>query len=173
MPAESMSTKLSEYEPPEDDQDLVLTWIRRARESQMSHYEMANILSARDRWLGVPVISIAAVVGTSVFASLTVQAVAPPIRIALGLLSVLAAVLAAMQTFFRFAQRAEKHRAAGARYGATRRKLEAIYAGDSRSREGNYLSTIREELDRLADISPHVPPGVFNRTRQAISHRAD
>jgi len=165
-----MPPKTLSYIPPEDEHDLILVWIRRARESQMSHYEMANLLSARERWLGLPVISITAIVGTSVFASLTVAAVSPLLRVAVGSLSVLAAVLAALQTFFKFAERAEKHRAAGARYGATRRKLEAIYAGDIEAREGHYLS-VRKELDRLADISPHVPPRVFNRTLR-MSHEA-
>jgi len=39
-----------------------------------------------------------------------------------------ALVMALLQTCLRYAERAEEHRAAGARYGAIRRRIEAIYA---------------------------------------------
>lgn len=79
------------------------------------------------------------------------------------------AVSAALQTFLRYAERAEKHRAAGARYGAVRRRLEAIFAGDADARDGHYLTAIRDELDRLAEDSPNVPPRVFYRTQRTLS----
>lgn len=65
----SMTTKSAQYLPPQNKQQLVVAWIRRAREAQFCHYESANIYSARDKWLGIPVIIITTVIGTSVFAS--------------------------------------------------------------------------------------------------------
>ncbi|HZZ11845.1 MAG TPA: SLATT domain-containing protein [Paraburkholderia sp.] len=159
----------TQYEPPVDEAQLLLKWIRRARESQMSHYDMADLLASRDRRMGWLVTVLTAAVGTAVFASLNTAAVPPVLRIVLGLVSVTAAVSAALQTFFRYAERAEKHRAAGARYGAVRRRLEAVFAGDADARDGHYLTAIRDELDRLAEDSPNVPPGVFYRTQQRLS----
>ena len=80
-----------------------------------------------------------------------------------------AAVSAALQTFLGCAERAGKHRAAGARYGADPRRLEAIFAGDADARDGHYLTAIRDELDRLAEDSPNVPPRVFYRTQRTLS----
>lgn len=157
------------YEPPVDEDQLLLKWIRRAREFQMSHYDMADLLCARERGIGWLVTVLTAFVGTAVFASLNATAVSPALRIFVGVVSVAAAVSAALQTFFRYAERAEKHRAAGARYGAVRRKLEAIYAGDADARDGHYLSAIRDELDRLAEDSPNVPPRVFYRTQRTLA----
>ncbi|WP_345816420.1 SLATT domain-containing protein [Paraburkholderia sp. PREW-6R] len=160
---------LPAYEPPADETQLLLKWIRRARESQMSHYDMADLLSARDRQLGWLVTALSTFVGTAVFASLSAAAVSPALRIFVGLVSVTAAVSSALQTFLKYAQRAEKHRSAGARYGAVRRRLEAVFAGDPDARDGHYLSAIREELDRLAEDSPNVPPRVFYRTQRTLS----
>jgi hypothetical protein len=160
---------LPAYEPPVDENQLLLKWIRRARESQMSHYDMADLLSARDRRVGWLVTALTAFVGTAVFASLNMSAVAPVLRIFIGLVSVTAAVSAALQTFLRYAERAEKHRAAGARYGAVRRRLEAIFVGDADARDGHYLTAIRDELDRLAEDSPNVPPRIFYRTQRTLS----
>ncbi|WP_027214266.1 SLATT domain-containing protein [Burkholderia sp. WSM2232] len=160
---------LPAYEPPVDEQQLLLKWIRRARESQMSHYDMADLLSARDRQIGWLVTVLAAFVGTAVFASLNSSGVSFQIRLLVGVVSVVAAVSSALQTYLRYAERAEKHRTAGARYGAVRRRLEAVFAGDAGVLDGHYLSAIREELDRLAQDSPNVPPRNFYRTQRALS----
>ncbi len=161
-----------EYRPPVNGDELLLKWIRRARESQKSHYDMADLLAARNRWFGIGVTALSAVVGTTVFLSLVVSADLPWGRLLVGLVSIAAAVSAALQTFLRYAERAEAHRAAGARYGAVRRRLEAIYAGDPGARDGRYdgryISEVREILDRLAEDSPSVPPRVFRRTQDTL-----
>ncbi|MBP0592585.1 SLATT domain-containing protein [Paraburkholderia sp. LEh10] len=158
----------SEYTPPVNEDELLLKWIRRARESQKSHYDMADLLAARNRLFGVAVTVISAVVGTTVFLSLVASADSPWARLVVGLVSIAAAVSAALQTFLRYAERAEEHRAAGARYGAVRRRLEAIYADEPGAREGRQLSEVRGILDRLAEDSPSVPPRVFRRTQQTL-----
>ncbi|MFM0736054.1 SLATT domain-containing protein [Paraburkholderia xenovorans] len=162
-------TNPTAYEPPVDEDQLLLKWIRRARESQMSHYDMADLLSSRERRVGWLVTALTAFVGTAVFASLNANAVSPALRIVVGLVSVTAAVSSALQTFLRYAERAEKHRSAGARYGAVRRRLEAIFAGDPDALDGHYLTAIRDELDRLAEDSPNVPPQRFYRTQQTLA----
>jgi hypothetical protein len=65
-----MSYESEQYIPPKDQKELVLSWLRRARESQMAHYEMADRLSKKVKWLGVPVIILTVLVGASAFASI-------------------------------------------------------------------------------------------------------
>ncbi|MBN3755537.1 SLATT domain-containing protein [Paraburkholderia sp. Tr-20389] len=162
----------SEYRPPANENELLLKWIRRARESQKSHYDMADLLAARNRLFGIGVTVLSAVVGTTVFLSLVVSEDSPWGRLVVGLVSIAAAASAALQTFLRYAERAEAHRAAGARYGAVRRRLEAIYAGDPGARDGRYVSEVREMLDRLAEDAPSVPPRVFRRTQHTLRDAA-
>jgi len=168
IPASIQAGLQAEYRPPVDENELLLKWIRRARESQKSHYDMADLLAARNRLLGIGVTVVSAAVGTSVFLSLVAQADTPLVRIVVGLVSIAIAVSSALQTFLRYSERAETHRAAGARYGGVRRRLEAIYAGDAGAREGNYMNEVRDALDRLAEDSPSVPPRVFKRTQQTL-----
>ena len=134
------------YQPPQDVKELVLAWLRRARESQMAHYEMANVLSRRSQWLGVPVILITAIVGTSVFASIAAEPIAVEAKVVVGLLSVFAAVLSSLQTFFKFSERAEKHRAFAARYGAVRREIEALFAEGVATQEKHYVGVSERSL---------------------------
>jgi hypothetical protein len=145
------------YDPPDDARALVLEWIRRARDSQVRHYTMADQLTARGRRLGLAVIAITAATGTSAFLSLVAIAVTPQMRILIGLTSLCAALLASLQTFLRYSERAELHRRAGARYGAVRRRLEAIHACDPFMHDLRDIDIVRDELDFIAQNAPHVP----------------
>jgi hypothetical protein len=153
------------YEPPQDTRSLVLNWMRRARDSQIRHYTLADKLTAYGRRLGLAVIGITTVTGTSAFLSLIVTAVSPELRVAVGLTSMSAAVLASLQTFLRYSERAELHRRAGAQYGAVRRRLEAIHAGDPYLHDMRDIDVVRDELDHIAQNAPHLPRGTVGNTR--------
>ncbi|MCH8621580.1 DUF4231 domain-containing protein [Undibacterium sp. TS12] len=173
MVTNPVSIKPLLYQPPQNERELVLAWLRRARESQMAHYEMANQLATRERWLGVPVILITTIIGTSVFASLTASTIAPEAKIIVGLLSVLAAVMSSLQTFFKYSERAEKHRSTAARFGTIRRKLEVIYAEHAETEDHHYVTAMREELDRLVEEAPHVPVDVFEKIQKNVFYTGD
>jgi hypothetical protein len=158
------------YEPPEDTRSLVLNWLDRARESQRRHYAMADQLTARGRRLGLAVIGITAATGTSAFLSLVATAVSPDLRVVIGLTSMSAAVLASMQTFLRYSERAELHRRAGARYGAVRRRLEALHAAHPQTADRRDIEVVREELDYIAQNAPHVSRRIVERSRKLRLH---
>ena len=164
-----MSTPTARYIPPATTDELVLAWLRRARESQLAHYAMASVLAKRSHWLGVPVIVITAVIGTSVFASIATQAISVEAKLIVGGLSVVATILSSLQTFFKFSERAEKHKSYGAWFGSVRRELETLHASGSASKEPNYVSVLREKLDRLAEEAPHVSADVFNKVQLALA----
>ena len=147
----------SSYDPPRDTPALVLAWIRRARESQIRHYTMADRLTRCGRRLGLGVIGITAATGTSAFLSLVAQAVSPDVRIIIGMTSLSAAVLASLQTLLRFSERAELHRRAGAQYGAVRRRLEALHAASPCVHDACVIDAVRDELDHSAQTAPHLP----------------
>jgi hypothetical protein len=145
------------YDPPRDTPALVLAWIRRARESQIRHYTMADRLTGCGRRLGLGVIGITAATGTSAFLSLVATAMSPDVRVVIGMTSLSAAVLASLQTFLRYSERAELHRRAGAQYGAVRRRLEAIHAADPCMHDVRVIDAVRDELDNIAQTAPHLP----------------
>ena len=62
-------------------------------------YKDAARLARRQQWLGTVVVLLSAIVGTGVFASLTVEKMDPWVKIVTGLLSVTAAALASLQTY--------------------------------------------------------------------------
>lgn len=153
-----MTNITARYIPPDNYEQLLLAWIRRARESQFAHYEQATRLRRGSTLLGVPVIVITAIVGTTVFSSIAENATSAWVKIVVGLLSVSASVLSSLQTFMKLSEKAEQHRIFGARYGGIRRKLEQIYA--ARGNEPvttSLLEYLNNDLNALAEEAPDVP----------------
>ena len=157
----------SKYEPPKSTQDLIVTWLRRARDAQLSHYAVADLLARRNLWMGVPVIVLTAAVGASAFASVLSELVPVWAKIIAGAASVLAAVLASLQTFFKYSERAERHKTFAAKYGAVRRELESLHASDRGSIDANTIDALRDTLDNLAEDAPAVPAEIFERIQSA------
>jgi hypothetical protein len=82
-------------------------WYQRVAVTQRAHYYSAEHFGARKYWLGIPAVVLSTLVGTSVFATIQTQ---PQLwlQIAVGLASVAAALLASLQTFLGYSERAEK-----------------------------------------------------------------
>lgn len=139
--------------------ELLRRWLKRARENVFAHLAAAEMCSKRHHYLGVPAAILAAVVGTTVFASLD-SVVDPWVKIAVGLTSILAAVLAALQTFLRFAERAERHRVVAGQYSSIRRHIEQLLTLGGPNL-GQEVSAIRISLDELSLEAPNVTPSVW------------
>jgi len=156
----------------EKARELIADWFRRVRESQHVHYACANHFSRLNYILGIPTIVITSVVGTAVFVSLEKQDIAD-YKILVGLLSMLAAVLASLQTFLGFAERSEKHRLAGAGYAAVRRHVELLATFPPADEElEQSLMDIKNEMDSLAKSSPEVPRAVVRQLDEELRAKA-
>jgi hypothetical protein len=147
-------------------QDVLSDWYQRVVVTQRAHYRSADHFSRKSYWLGIPAITLSTVVGTSVFATLQKQP-GPKVQIAVGLASVLAAVLAGLQTFLGYSARAEKHRVAGAKYGALGRELEALRASDQQVSDST-ISELRKKLDALALESPNNSIWIYRKADPSL-----
>ncbi len=140
--------------------ELLRDWEARAISSSEAHYELATRLSKSNIRFGIPVVVLTTFVGTSVFATLQHE-VNTGLRVAVGLLSVLAAVLASLQTFLRFGERAEKHRTAAEHWASIRREIDEKLALHptylaSRGDPQDYLDNLRQRMDQVSQQSPEM-----------------
>jgi Protein of unknown function (DUF4231) len=149
-------------------EQLLSDWKSRIEGWQLAHYESAKHYVRLNYWLGIPVIIFTTFVGTSVFATLDKSVDIKFIKIMIGFISILAAVLTALQTFFRFSDRAEKHRTAAARYGVIEREIQQILAYPSQKKidllQGSLellLDKLRDRIDALATEAPEIPQRVW------------
>jgi hypothetical protein len=138
-------------------EELLSSWSSRVSAVEAGHYMMADRLRRGNVKLGVPVVILSGLVGTGVFATLQEQ-IDYRIRIVVGLISVLTAVLASLQTFLRYAERAERHRVAAALYSSLRRAMEEmlVLPAQDRGPSKATLDRLREEMDRLGKESPEI-----------------
>jgi hypothetical protein len=125
-----------------------------------AHYIAADRRSRQYTGLGLPVVVITSIVGTSVFATIENN---PEVgwKILVGIVSLLAAVLSAAQTLFRFSERAQEHKSAGAAYARLRREVQLFKLkypkGDGdRSAALRELAQINDRIGDLAESSPQL-----------------
>jgi hypothetical protein len=140
--------------------NLLREWSGRASASADAHYALCTRLSRSNIRFGVPVVVLTTFVGTSVFATLQ-HHVTTGLKVLIGMVSVLAAVLASLQTFLRFGERAEKHRTAAEAWADLRRDMEEMIAlhptyPESRGDPKKYLDEIRQRFAQIAQQSPEM-----------------
>ena len=87
------------------------------------------------------------------------------------MISVLAAVLAAIQTFFRFSERAEKHRSVAVRYGAIRRDIEYLMSLNSDAVNQRETEKIKERFDNLSSDAPEITKRIWNKVEKSLANR--
>jgi hypothetical protein len=151
---------------------LLADWHDRAATSQDAHYAIATQLTKYNVWFGIPVVALATFVGTSVFATLQ-KDVQTSLRILVGVISVIAAVLASLQTFLRFQERAEKHRAAAELWAAIRREIDQMLALHpdylaERSDPKAYLDDLRRRMNEVSAQSPEIGGRDWAKARASL-----
>jgi hypothetical protein len=142
--------------------ELLNGWLIHSHKCRDRHDVAARLYAKGQYALGIPLLVVSTIVGTSVFSALSSKEV-PDLWV--GILSIAAAVLAALQTFMDFGGRSDKHRSAGVKYKAAIRLIEQ---NKVRLSQGNELSTeevdsIRTLLDTLEDAAPVVMPRIHDQ----------
>jgi hypothetical protein len=153
---------------------LAKDWFRRCRESQMIHYEYGSVLERRHLYFGISAIVLSTIVGTAVFSTWESAAIDGWLRVLLGLLSMISAAVAALQTFLNLLDRAAKHKAAGANYGAIRRELELLKTipPETEDKIKEALEAIKSRMDELTASVPGIPSRFKQRIDDKLRSRA-
>jgi hypothetical protein len=155
-------------------EDLYGSWHRRVAAAERGHRLMADRLRRRHLLIGIPVVVLTTLVGTSAFASLnsaqsdsiTTRGVDSDVALLLvGTISVIAAVLSSLQTFLRYATRAEAHRIAALRYETLRREMakELTIPREARGDPDRDLDSARQRMDRYSKESPNIGERQWNK----------
>lgn len=173
-----MSTPDGELRPPwaKPVLDLLRSWERRAGTSAELHHRIAGDLGRWNIYLGIPVVVLTAVVGTGVFATLQ-ETVDTRIRIFAGAVSVAAAILASLQMFLRFGERAEQHRVAAERWSALRREIEKLRSLHpehplTQADPKPLLDDLQNRIDEVADKSPAMGERRWHRAQRRSERMA-
>ena len=137
-----------------------------------AHYDMAEIYRLRHRRFGLVVVVVTSVAGAAALGSLA--KLADPsydnlIKVGIALLSLLATVLAALQTFLGFPDLQNQHKHAGDGYSIARREIESLLmkypnaTGKAGEKGTDEFDAVKKILDDLDKASPTIPDAVYNR----------
>lgn len=120
--------------------------------AQHAYFERASILGALNYLIGIPVVLITALAASEIVLS---RAVDEPVPVWVGLVTVSATVLASLQTFFRFGERAAFSAQAGHRYSFLRRRIEDAIVSPPPDLDDE-LEELRKETKKVGDQSPPI-----------------
>ena len=147
--------------------ELIEQWRFRSHRVQLAHYECARRFERFHLWLGLPAIVLSTFVGTAVFASLEKSADVW-LQIGVGLLSVVAAVLTGLQTFLKYAELAEKHRLAGARFANLKHRIELLMTLQVEADMRSQLEGLEDTWAKLREESPSLSSDVWRRIERKV-----
>jgi len=158
--------KLEDYFVTTGEKANCLAWI---------HKKSEELFSMRRTYIDLPVI-----IGSGVIAFLNAGSQSmfddPKISsIALGVGSLVVGILNTMGTYFGWAKRAEGHRISAIDYAKLYRFLaiEMALPRDERMTPKDLLKKVKDDYDRLAEISPLVPPTIIHKFKRKFKKETE
>lgn len=158
--------KLEEYFASTGEKAHCLGWV---------HKQSEAMYSTRKTFIDLPVI-----VGSGVIAFLNAgsQSMFEDARIssiALGIGSLVVGIMNTMGTYFGWAKRAEGHRISAIHYSKLYRfiSVEMALPRDERMSPHDLLKYVKDQYDRLAEISPLVPTAIISKFQRRFKKYTD
>lgn len=158
--------RLEEYFASTGEKANCLAWV---------HKKSEELFTVRKTFIDLPVI-----VGSGVIAFLNAgsQSMFEDARIssiALGVGSLVVGILNTMGTYFGWAKRAEGHRISAINYAKLYRfiAVELALPREERMTPHDFLKSVKDSYDRLAEISPLVPPSIIHKFQKRFKKISD
>lgn len=160
------TVKLEEYFASTGEKAHCLSWV---------HKQSETMYSSRRTWIDLPVI-----IGSGVIAFLNAGSQSlfddPKLSsVALGVGSLAVGILNTMGTYFGWAKRAEGHRISSIHYSKLYRfiTVELALPREERMNPHDFLKYVKDQYDRLQEISPIIPTQVINEFQKKFKHETE
>jgi hypothetical protein len=152
-------------------------YVRYARAKTLAHFRMAHSVRGYHNTLGVPASLAATIVGTSIFATINSPEQHLWLQIGAGLLSLGAATLSGLQTFFKFSETAAQHQEAASDFSEVwhaldifvlrHRMLFSEQQATSKELEDAFdtLVSISKRMDDIDRRAPTIPDEIYNAAK--------
>ena len=140
-------------------ESLLNDWRNRAYACQVAYFLSSTKSRRYYIYLGVPTVVCSAIVGTALFTDYVGgEESIWWLRYIAGLVSITAAVLSALQTFFKFSEAAGRAAVAGELYASIRREIESELALpiELRADAKQFVNSIRTRMDDAGEKTPEI-----------------
>jgi hypothetical protein len=147
-------TRLEEYFAQTGERAHCLSWL---------HAKAEEMYSSRTGWIDLPVIILGTLNGAISVGSDSLFGNSQYASVGVGVVALMTAILTTVGTYFAWAKRAEGHRISSINYGKLYRFLsvEMSLPRHERMTPDDLLKYTKEQYDRLAEVSPLVPPTII------------
>ena len=144
-------------------EDLIASEGEKALAFQWLHDRSEKRYTVFNTNIVLPVIILSTMSGTASIGQKELFGDTPVSAVVIGLVSILVGILNTISSFFAWAKRAEGHRITGISYGKLHRyiSIELSLPRDQRVAAKHFLKVIRDQIDRLTETSPQIPPAVI------------
>lgn len=140
-----------------------------------AHFLLWEYNSKWNKRLGIPVVVLTTIVGSTLFASKALEKYYW-LELLLGILSLIAAILSALSITLRFSDEAEKYKSAGLRYRSMVRQFDFFILKYNNGQHQSYkLNEVHQDfedlitkLDDLAAESPSIKDRMYFRAVQEV-----
>lgn len=158
--------KLEQYFASTGEKAHCLSWIHKKAEEMYSH---------RRTFIDLPVIAISSITGFCSVGSSTMFEDQRIASIILGICSLLVSVLNTTGSYFGWAKRAEGHRISSIQYARLFRflSIEMSLPREERMTPLDLLKHTKDQYDRLAEISPLIPPEVIKQFKKTFDKETE
>ena len=148
------------------EKSYCLSWIHKKAEEMYSH---------RRTFIDLPVIAISSITGFCSVGSSTMFDDQKMASIILGLCSLVVSVLNTTGSYFGWAKRAEGHRISSIQYERLFRflSIEMSLPREERMTPVDLLKHTKDQYDRLAEISPLIPPEIIKDFQHKFKDHKD
>ena len=143
-------------------------WYRRIRESQFSHNCAYFKYKKLYYSFGVPSVIFSVFIGTALFSAINIST-AVEMKIMVGFISSISAILAGLQTFLKFTEKANGHKKSARRYGELRREIELLKTRTSNADEIT-MDIIKSRIDDLSEDSFPIPKSCWNQVENKLKN---
>lgn len=142
----------------------------RAHRKARAHYLASKSLANRHLWIGIPIIIISTIVGSSAIIEHAENSIHFTSQ-ALASLSLIAATLSAFQTFFGFSNQSVKHKSAASQYNAIYRKMSLLHTKYLSNHFDKQLifgeiESIQKDWDAIESKALDVPDRLYDKAKK-------
>lgn len=154
--------RLEEYFAQTGEKAHCLSWIHRKAEEKYSSQTV---------WIDLPVIILGTLNGAVSVGSDSLFQGSQYSSVGVGIVALLTAILSTIGSYFAWARRAEGHRISSLNYAKLYRflSIEMSLPRQERMRPNDLLKYVKNEYDRLCEVSPLLPPSVIHLFKQRFS----
>jgi hypothetical protein len=162
----SWTSQLEEHFASTGEKAHCLAWCHKKAEEKYSRLRT---------FIDLPVIALSSICGFLQVGAETMFSDTKGSAIGLGTLSLFTALLASIQTYFKFSARAENHRLVAIQWSKLYRflSLEMSLPREERKEPGQLIRDVKDSVDRLQEISPLISPDIIAEFKKNFATEKD